>query len=34
MLILRGNDLLWASLKQEPSIGGQLPFSKLYFKIT
>ncbi len=34
MLILRGNDLLWASLKQDCSIGGLELLSKFYFKIT
>ena len=32
MLILRGNDLLRVSLKQECSIGALLNLSKLYFK--
>lgn len=34
MLILRGNDLLRVSLKQECSIGALLTLSKLYFKKT
>ena len=34
MLILRGNDLLRASLKQMCIIGVYLGFGKLYFKKT